>query len=97
MGRYWASRRANTVALSACSCPEPTDVTLSGTEPGSANVDWGADNGTASVGWDYQVWQGDPGDEGLSGSGQFPPGASEEGLTDLTGPSVYVRLRGQCG
>ncbi len=97
MGRYWAARRANTVALPQCSCPGPNDVTLAETEPGSANVDWGADAGAPSVGWDYQVWQGDPGDESLTGSGQFPPEASEEGLSDLTGPSVYVRLRGQCG
>ncbi len=97
MGRYWAARRANTVPLPPCSCPVPNDVTLAETEPGNANVDWGADMGTPGVGWDYQVWQGDPGDEGLSGSGQYPPGASEEGLSDLTGPSVFVKLRGNCG
>src|SRR5438093_12650517 len=97
MGRYWAARRAGTVPLPPCTCPEPNDVTLAETEPGSANVDWGADAGLPSVGWDYQVWQGDAGDEALTGSGQFPAGASEEGLADLTGPSVYVRLRGQRG
>ena len=95
MGRYWASRRANTTAQ-PCQCAGlESDLGISSDDPHALFLEW-SDGFDPAAGYDLELWSGDAGDESLLSTTVVPAIDRSYSASDVPRPYAYARLRRRC-